>query len=392
MFRHLRTAALVIALAVFAAQPAFAAAARHPKTLDDLRAAAAQAQAVPPQRKLRILLVPGHEPNFGGGHYGKLKERDFALELSKDLRRFLEADGRYEVVMSRDDAGWNPAIAKVFAERWSELALWREQVAAEFEALIASGKVTRPVVHVRHNKAPNDVALRLYGVVTWANENDIDLMVHVHFDAVSRWAGHRTGFAVYVPPPQYANGAPSKAVAGEILPRLSAFDPVSDLRVIKRLGGLVDDPQLIAVGKNDSAASASLLIEYAFMHELQLRTPAVRTAALDDMAYRTYLGLGDFFFDGKGVPARPFATSVLPHRWTTPVEGPAEIFALQTALMADGVYPPPGKSANACPRTGTIGPCTRAALRAFQTKYGIVGENGRAGEKTTVKLNALYSR
>jgi N-acetylmuramoyl-L-alanine amidase len=367
--------------------PASAVVSHNARTLEQLRANAEAAAAKPPQRKLRIMIVPGHEPDFGGAGYGRLKERDMVVELGKDLKRFLDADGRFEARLSRDEKAWNPELAAYFSAHWDVISAWRSEVRDDFDALVASGKAKKPVIHIDHNKAPNDPAVRLYGITKWSNEHDVDLMIHLHFDGAF---GGRTGFTVYVPSPEYFNGPPTRAVAEKVKVRLAAFDPVADLRTVARLDGIVEDPQLIATGKSNSADPASMLIEYAFINERQLRAPAIRTLAIEDMAYRTYLGLGDFFFGGKGVPARPFATSVLPRVWTSSVRDPADVFALQTALTVDGVYPPPGKSKNQCPRTGIIGSCTRAALRAFQMKYGIAGESGMAGRKTIEKLNALY--
>jgi hypothetical protein len=202
-------------------------------------------------------------------------------------------------------------------------------------------------------------------------------MVHVHFEddrASSRSAGRRAGFAVYVPPPQYLNGPPSRAIGEKVLARLAAFDPVADQRFVKN--GIVEDPQLIALGRPNASDAASVLTEYAFIYEPQFRTPPVRALAVDDLAYRTFLGLRDFFYPDE--PAER-TTSVLPHQWKDPV-GPAsdgaDIYALQTALMIAGEYPPAGKTKNACPRTGTFGPCTREALGHFQAKRSITGEAG----------------
>ncbi|HTM68294.1 MAG TPA: peptidoglycan-binding protein [Candidatus Binatia bacterium] len=358
------------------------------RTAEELHAAAETAATG--GAKVRILIVPGHEPSAGGTAFGKLKERDLAAQLGKDLQRYLAADGRFEVFLSRDEHGWDPAVAAVFASRWDEIDAWSQAARAEWEALVASGRVAEPPVPVRHRKAPHPMGVRLYGITKWANENGIDLMVHIHFDddrASSRYAGRRAGFAIYAPPPQYANGPASLAVAEKLLPRLAAFDPVAKLGFVGR--GIVRDPQLIALGRWNSAYPASVLTEYAFIYERQLRTQSVRALALDDMAYRTFLGLRDFFYPGE--PAAR-ATSVLPHDWKTSVRAgsdPADVYALQTALMVDGDLPPAGKTKSACPRNGLFGPCTSAALKAFQAKYGITGEAGFAGAKTVAKLRAF---
>ena len=390
-------AAIVTGLAAVGLLSAFAlpalAIAHHPKTLAILGSEAVQAATTTPEhRRIRVLIVPGHEPDAGGTVNGRLKERDLNVQLAEQLRGFLEADGRYQVMLSRDENGWNPVLAEYFSEHWDEIDAWRKDARAEMEARIASGEVAKPVVTIGHNDAPHDVAVRLYGITKWADENDIDVMVHVHFDddrASTRAAGHRDGFAVFVPSPQYDNGPPSRAIGENVLARLRAFDPIGDLKGEIAAGGLVDDPQLIAVGEQNTSDPASLLIEYAFIYEKQLKTPSIRALAVRDQAYQTALGLQDFFF-GDAPPAG--ATSVLPYAWKKSVRygsDPADVYALQTALAIDGDYPPSGSSRNDCPRNGQFGPCTRAALASFQKKSGIGGERGLAGPKTLAALSAI---
>jgi N-acetylmuramoyl-L-alanine amidase len=65
-------------------------------------------------KKVRILIVPGHEPNYGGAEYGYLKEREMTVELSKYLADFLKNNGRYEVTVARDEKDWNPIFLYVF--------------------------------------------------------------------------------------------------------------------------------------------------------------------------------------------------------------------------------------------------------------------------------------
>ena len=59
-----------------------------------------------------------------------------------------------------------------------------------------------------------------------------------------------------------------------------------------------------------------------------------------------------------------------------------EVIALQTALKLDGEFK--------APTTGWYGPLTFAAVRAFQTKYGIT-PLGIVGPKTRAQLNSLFS-
>jgi peptidoglycan hydrolase-like protein with peptidoglycan-binding domain len=112
------------------------------------------------------------------------------------------------------------------------------------------------------------------------------------------------------------------------------------------------------------------------------------------LAYQTYLGIEDFF-DQKGNAGIAYDTLVLPYKWENIMDeksdSKSEIFALQTALAHEGVYPPQGMDKNSCPRTGKIGPCTKASINEFQKKYGIKGENNVVGKKTLEILNNKYS-
>jgi len=141
--------------------------------------------------------------------------------------------------------------------------------------------------------------------------------------------------------------------------------------------------------------AASMLIEYGYIYETQFTDKSLRSKALQDLAFQTYLGLQDFF-----EPRSPFAavgsfdTLMMPYQWTKSMSrataDSSDVYALQTALVLDGVYPPDGRSLNDCPRTGAIGGCTKAALQAFQDKYGISGEKGTVGAKTVEMLNKIY--
>ena len=371
--------------------------AHHPKTVADIQSryvSGNPAQAP----KVRILLVPGHEPDYGGTEYKDLKERDMTVELAQDLQGFLGNDQHYQTYITRDTHAWSPEFVDYFKNRWDDIIEWEKASQAEESRLIKIGSVPAPVTTVYHNKAPEDVALRLYGITKWANENDIDITVHVHFnDSPDRRAGSpgdHSGFAIYVPAAQYSNSTTTKAVAADVFKRLEKYNPVSDLP--GESNGIVDEPKLIAIGVNNTADSASMLIEYGYIYEQQFQDPAVRSLALKDLAYQTYLGLQDFFDPDHIVDmSKRYDSVALPYTWQHPITAEsttsADIFALQTALHADGEYPPKGKSSSDCPRSGKLGPCTKSAIQAFQAKYDITGEDGVAGTTTIGKLNQLFS-
>jgi N-acetylmuramoyl-L-alanine amidase len=347
-----------------------------------------------PKKNVRILIVPGHEPNFGGAEFGGLKERDMTVELGQNLQRILENDSKYDVFISRDSQGWNPIFENYFADHKNEIAEWVKASHEEFSRLVLTGSTTRTYSTVIHNSAPKDVALRLYGLTKWSNENDIDIVIHIHFNDNPRRnvskPGNYSGFSIYVPAKQYGMSASARKIAESISKRLAKYNPISNHP--GEVGGLIDDPELIAVGSNNTADAASMLIEYSYIYEPQLQNPEVRSMAIKDLAFQTYLGLQDFFDKKSGIRlTKEYDTSILPYTWGTQFNYGAsitpDIFALQTALMFGGVYPPNGRSKNDCPRTGNIGDCTRDSLDIFQDKNGIIGEKGMVGEQTLEALN-----
>ncbi len=369
-----------------------------PKTVEELKLKYAQnVKAKNPS--IKIMIVPGHEPNFGGAEFGNLKEREFNTVLSEYLAEFLRDNPRYEVVVARTDEAWHPVLATYFTEHWEEINEWNKAYKSEKENLIKVGGLKSTTPSVEHNIAPSGPATRLVGMNKWGKENEVDIAIHVHFndDPVHRRGvpGKYSGFAVYIPENQYYNSATTKVVAEKIFARLGKYNPVSDLG--GESAGIVESPDLIAIGSNNSVDSASLLIEYGYIYESQYRNEVTRELAIKDLAYQTYLGLQDFFDPNDAVKlARKYDTLLLPYWWnnnltenTTSVLS-QDIFALQSALISDGEYPPKDRDKNDCPRTGAMGTCTKSALSSFQAKYGVSGEKNIVGEKTREVLNREY--
>lgn len=366
----------------------------NPRTVAGLQQKYA-ADAAKGTAKIHILLVPGHEPGYGGAEYASLKERTMTVDVADQLATFLSANAKYDVVVARDKDQWNPIFQTYFKKEWDTIIQWQKEYRqASLRKIDASPSLPPP--KVLHNKAPNDVAYRLYGLTKWSNENAVDIAIHIHFNDYpghsSTGPGEYTGFAIYSPEKQYANGTTTRAIAQAIFKRLSRYNPVSDLPA--ESDGIVEERELIAIGANDTADAASLLIEYGYIYESQFTNPAAYQIAIQDLAFQTYLGLEDFFNPkGSSSLAAVYDTLVLPHTWRSALPETsaqvADVYALQTALLMDGVYPPKDKSKNDCPRTGKIGPCTKTSVEAFQKKYGI--EEKGVGEKTIQMLNKKYS-
>lgn len=247
--------------------------------------------------KVKILLVPGHEPGFGGAEFANLKERTMNTELASDLQELLQNDPHFEVFKTRSNEEWDPVFAKYFKDQWTSIIKWQKESHAEMKNLIAIGSTTVATPKVYHNSAPTNVALRLYGITKWANENGIDVAIHIHFndfpDHGDGVAGKYTGFSIYVPVGQFGNSTTTRAIANAVFKRLAAFNSVSTLP--GESSGIVDEPELIAIGANNTADAASTLIEYGYIYERQFRDLTTRSLTLKNLAQQTYLGLKDFF-------------------------------------------------------------------------------------------------
>jgi N-acetylmuramoyl-L-alanine amidase len=258
-------------------------------------------------KKIRILIIPGHEPNDGGAVYTNLKERDMTLSLGLDLAEYLKNDPHYEVVLTRDIHGWNPVFENYFTSNKEGIANFVSIKKAAMDQSIAAGEVLKVDSGIEHIDALPDVAMRLFAINKWANENNIDLMIHIHFNEYPRShpkkPGKYTGFIIYVPDPQYSNAKTTSEIANNILPRLSSVFRVSNLPT--ESAGIVPEQRLIALGSDNTADMPSILIEYGYIYDTLFATKAKRVSTLDTMAKETYLGIEDFFIGTTTINQAP---------------------------------------------------------------------------------------
>ena len=64
--------------------------------------------------KVNILLVPGHEPSYGGTEFKGAKERDMAVDLASKLSDLLKTDDHFSVSIARDKTAWNTDLQTFF--------------------------------------------------------------------------------------------------------------------------------------------------------------------------------------------------------------------------------------------------------------------------------------
>mgnify|MGYP000278568560 CR=1 FL=1 len=339
--------------------------------------------------KVRVLVMPGHEPGYGGAEYRGIRERDIAVEIADKLATELRKDPRLEVFVARDALSWNQELSTYFEKNWKGIQKFVKAQKRAMERLLKEGEVEDREFEVAHNTAATDVALRLYGINKWGNENDIDLAIHVHLnDNLGHGLsapGFHSGFAVYVPDEHYGNASVSLALGEAVASELNHWNATSTLPIENY--GVVPDQDLIALGSFNTANFASILVEYAYIYESKISYPEARGTVTSDFAYQTYRGIKKFF----GAPVVGDDTLALPYPWVT---GELEVgssspqaYALQVALHKLGFYPPAGELLIGCPVSGYVGECTVRALKSFQASKGLE-QTGSIGPKTKAALQA----
>jgi N-acetylmuramoyl-L-alanine amidase len=262
-------------------------------TPDSLQQAYAAAQKG--GEKFKVLIVPGHDDAASGASFGGLSEADLTLAAAKELAADFAADADVEVRLARTDEGYDPELARYFAEHRDDILAYRASQTAQMRGYMASGDIASDVI-VDHNLAPGEVAIKLYGINKWANEQGYDLVLHLHFNDVPRnnraAPGAYTGFALYVPEHQFSNAKGSLAVAQAIKRRLAQLYHASTLP--QEASSPVEDQGLIAIGSNNSLDASSVLIEYSYIYESLVQDNFLRSGSLASMAQLTYVGVEDF--------------------------------------------------------------------------------------------------
>lgn len=353
--------------------------------------------------KVKILIVPGHDNYSIGAQFKEIKESQMNAELGQELFDFFQKDGKFETYATRVKNGdYSQWFNDYFESNKEKIRKFRENSWEQMRQAIEQG-MPGPENQVYHNSATDNDSLKLYAVNKWVNENNIEIVFHIHFnDYPGRTAsqpGKYSGFSIYVPEYQLPNHRVSLKLADSLKNQLEKYFAKSDLPAESSI--LIEDQELIAVGSNASRDGVSVLVEYGYIYESQFANQEIRGVVLKEMAYQTYFGIKKFF-DEK-TSGRNYETTLLPYQWNKPLKkgmgGLEDIINLQMALRQEGLYPPESKNLEECPINGVFRNCTYEAVKKFQEKYAdeILKENDRtekasgfAGPKTLAKLNELY--
>lgn len=342
-------------------------------------------------KPIHILVVPGHEPGSGGTEFADRAERDMVVDLANDLTKEFSKDPRFKITVTRNKEGWNPIFSDYYISHASATDNFYQSKMAAMNQSVVDGLV-EVVSSTPHNAAAPDVRSRLYGIISWANENAVDLVINVHFNDVSRKQikspGKYTGFAVYIPERQYGNAAASISIGNAVLERLAQTSAVSDLPYEQT--GLIEDQELIGVGRYNTLIPPGLLIEYGYIYEPQFDNAPVRSAVLHELAFLTAAGIKDHYFGSTTTLTTTYLPAIIEAVDSTTSSSTLNTLHLQAALHAEGFYPPALHTLHECPLSGYFGNCTKAALTQFQRKNSIANEKGIGGTTTQIQLNKKY--
>jgi N-acetylmuramoyl-L-alanine amidase len=346
-------------------------------------------------QKVKILIVPGHDDDYWGTEFADVREADVVVAIGQYLYDYLKNDPRIDVQISRTQTGYTNTFKNYFENNKQQIQDFITTTRTAHQQKLSSGEI-KASESVPHNTAQPEVALRLYGINKWANENNVDITLHLHVnDAGGRtWGkvGDYTGIAVYIPENQFSNARSSAVVGEAIFKELSLKNQISNYPPEAK--GLIEDQDLIAIGASDSVKNAAALIEYGYIYEPQYRDLAIQEQVTKSLAQQTFLGIHRFFGDravyAQNIVATPaVASQTKASKPTIAINlkkdlklgsANADVSVLQTALTKAGVY--------SCGITGTFGPCTEKGVKAFQKKYKLP-QNGLVGPMTRSKLNAL---
>jgi len=242
-------------------------------------------------KKFNILIIPGHDVKNGGANYKNIYERDLVATIGKKIADILNKENVYNVIVARDNNNWNPILLNYFRDKKQEIINWKNKCQATDKALMTSGKIKYVPDSANHADVTAETSVKLYGMNKWANENNIDLVLNLHFNDEQRpnmnAPGDLKGFDIFIPESQMKNSKTSRIIAQNIFDELKKIE-------LPEINNLLEDQSLIALGASGTLDAPSMLIEYGYIFEKGIRTDTDREQTLSKMAQQTALGIEDY--------------------------------------------------------------------------------------------------
>lgn len=322
---------------------------------------------------LRLLIVPGHSNREWGTDFRGVKEGELNLELAYYLKEEIESgNSKIKVFVTRQQNGeFAPWLAEYMRYGQQKIAEYVRTKVQQNISSLENGQI-KLVNGVYHNVASNETQRELYSINKFANDNRVDLVLHIHFNdhpgRKKSKPGKYDGFSIYIPERQFANHEGSAFFAQNISNAISKVVAVSNYPGEK--AGVVEDQELIAIGANGTREGPSILVEYGYIYESQFHDARIRSEYLKELAHQTYAGISNAL--GTQIDKPLLVSTEIPKEWKAlPVYGvrSTQAISLQRSLVRAGVYPPAGKTLRDCPVSGFFGSCTKKALESLRQKY-----------------------
>ena len=338
-------------------------------------------------KNVKVMIVAGHDNQNSGTQVGSITEAEINLIVAKKIEGVLSKEDGIETFLTRDENGYDSDLQEYFEENEDEIIEFRESKKEIMDQLVEEGRVDS-YVNIQHNFAKSEVRTILYGINKYANENDFDIVIHIHFNDYpgrkGNW-GKYGGFTLYIPEKQYSNAEASRDFAEKLKDQLLLSFAESDL---PQESAITEDQELIAIGAYNTVDPIAVLIEYGYIYESQFTDPRIGDVILDELAYQTYLGVMNFLNDTDVV--RDTFNVFSNHEWNQDLakgDKGIDVLALQDYLRDLGHYPI-NRTLNECPLNGHFGSCTEAALIRYQEENSI-NPTGFFGEQTR---GSVYAR
>ncbi len=261
----------------------------------DTRSVATALSVDQKNEQVKILIVPGHEPNSGGAdEFKKIKERDLNLQLSEILQNILSKNTKLEISLARDKNGWNKDLEKFVTTNETKIMDWAASNKKEMLARADKGEFKIIDPDMKHNEAASNAVLFLYGTNKWIEENKIDLTIHIHFNNNPKINGkpNYRGYSMYIPEKQYSNSSSSRIFANYLNEEIFKIQKQSNMPQEKDI--IIESQELIAIGNYDTLKIPSVVVEYAYIYEPVMLSSSTRNAFIEKAASSTATAINQY--------------------------------------------------------------------------------------------------
>ena len=255
----------------------------------------------PENKKIRILIDPGHNAATKGALGSLGYEYYMTLRVGRELAKILSEDSRFEYFLSRDGAYYSRPIKEYMTNNYEKLlGIYNTKIEDQYR----NGNLTRYQT------------LELYAIRHYAIDNNFDLLISLHFDYMPYISRRRktSGFHVIVSP-YNREFAASMQVAQRVSKRMQEEYNISpiighDAVLPDSVWKFYDKDELIDEGislrglivigdafehtynKQEMKKDVpSIMIESAFIHEAKFGS----TKEIKELANQIYKALVDIY-------------------------------------------------------------------------------------------------